>query len=130
MRCCARSATSSSAPRWVQPVGATWSDPSCFRRSTMARTGRPGLSAEQKRELWTRWKNGQSLSDLGRALGKHLGPVFGVVLAKGGIAPPLRKRSRLALTLAEREEVSRGLMAGRSYRQIADQLARAPSTIS
>ena len=96
----------------------------------MARTGRPGLSAEQKRELWTRWKDGQSLSDIGRALGKHPGSVFGVVLAKGGIAPPLRKRSRLALTLAEREEVSRGLMAGRSYRQIADQLGRAPSTIS
>ena len=96
----------------------------------MARTGRPGLSAEQKRELWTRWKDGQSLSDIGRALGKHPGSVFGVVLAKGGIAPSLRKRSRLALTLAEREEVSRGLMAGRSYRQIADQLGRAPSTIS
>jgi IS30 family transposase len=96
----------------------------------MARTGRPGLSAEQKRELWTRWKDGQSLSDIGRALGKHPGSVFGVVLAKGGITPPLRKRSRLSLTLAEREEVSRGLMAGRSFRQIADQLGRAPSTIS
>ncbi|WP_420846860.1 helix-turn-helix domain-containing protein, partial [Microvirga tunisiensis] len=46
----------------------------------MARMGRPGLSAEQKRELWTRWKEGWSLSDIGRALGKHAGSVFGIVL--------------------------------------------------
>ena len=49
----------------------------------MARTGRPGLSAEQKRELWIRWKDGQSLSDIGRALGKHVGSVFGGLQAKG-----------------------------------------------
>ena len=77
----------------------------------MARTGRPGLSVEQKRELWSRWKEGQSLSDIGRALGKHAGSVFGVLLAKGGIAPPLRRRSRLSLTMDEREEISRGLVA-------------------
>ncbi len=96
----------------------------------MARTGRPGLSAEQKRELWVRWKDGQSLSDIGRALGKHAGSVFGVLQAKGGIAPPLRKRSGRALTLEEREEISRGLVAALSLRQIAAQLGRSPSTIS
>lgn len=96
----------------------------------MARTGRPGLSAEQKRELWIRWKDGQSLSDIGRALGKRAGSVFGVLQAKGGIAPPLRKRSACALTLEEREEISRGLVAGLSLRQIAAQLDRSPSTIS
>jgi IS30 family transposase len=96
----------------------------------MARTGRPGLSAEQKRELWIRWKDGQSLSDIGRALGKHAGSVFGVLQAQGGIAPPLRKRSARALTLGEREEISRGLVAGLSLRQIAVQLGRPPSTIS
>ena len=52
----------------------------------MARTGRPGLSQLQKKELWQRWKDGQSLSDIGRALGKHAASVFGVLLAKGGIA--------------------------------------------
>jgi IS30 family transposase len=96
----------------------------------MARTGRPGLSAEQKRELWIQWKDGQSLSDIGRALGKHAGSVFGVLQAKGGIAPPLWQRSARALTLEEREEISRGLVAGLSLRQIAAQLCRSPSTIS
>jgi IS30 family transposase len=96
----------------------------------MARTGRPGLSAEQKRELWARWKDGQSLSDIGRALGKHAGSVFGVLRAKGGIAPPIRKRSRLSLSLEGREEISRALAAGLSLRRIAAQLGRAPSTVS
>ena len=89
----------------------------------MARTGRPGLSAEQKRELWTRWKNGQSPSGIGRALGKHAASVFGVLAAKGGIAPPVRTRSRLSLTAEEREEMSRDLVCGCSLRQIAHGLA-------
>lgn len=96
----------------------------------MARIGRPGLSAEQKRELWARWKAGESLSDIGRALGKHAGSVFGVVLAKGGIAPSPRRRSRLSLTSDEREEISRGLAAEWSSHQIANRLGRSPSTIS
>lgn len=92
--------------------------------------GRPGLSARQKTELWARWKAGESLSDIGRALGKHAGSIHGVVAARGGIAPAERRRSRLALTLAEREEISRGLAAGASIREIALRLNRAPSTIS
>ena len=96
----------------------------------MARMGRPGLSAEQKRELWIRWKEGWSLSDIGCALGNHAGSVFGIVLAKGGIAPPLRKRSRLSLRPEEREEISRGLMAGWPFHQLAAQPGRSPSTIS
>jgi hypothetical protein len=54
---------------------------------TMARTGRSGLSHEQKAELWRRWRAGEPLSDIGRALGKHAGSVFGVVAADGGFAP-------------------------------------------
>lgn len=96
----------------------------------MARTGRPGLSAELKRELWRRWKSGQSLSEIGRCLGKHAGSVFGVLRAKGGIAPVERSRSRRSLTMVEREEISRGLNAGLSFRSIAVQLGRAPSSIS
>lgn len=96
----------------------------------MARLGRPGLSAEQKAELWARWQAGESLSEIGRALGKHAGSIHGVVAAHGGIAPAQRRRSRLALTLTEREEISRGLAAGASIRQIAARLGRAPSTIS
>ncbi|WP_366519075.1 helix-turn-helix domain-containing protein [Natronocella acetinitrilica] len=92
--------------------------------------GRPGLSAGQKAELWARWKAGESLSDIGRALGKHAGSIHGVVAARGGIAPAERRRSRLALTLAEREEISRGLAAGASIREIALRLNRASSTVS
>lgn len=85
----------------------------------MAQMGRSGLSASQKAELWQRWKTGQSLSDIGRALGKHAGSVHGVLSSNGGIAPLDRQRSRLALTLDEREEISRGIAAGLSIRRIA-----------
>ena len=96
----------------------------------MAQLGRPGLSAGQKAELWRRWKNGQSLSDIGRALGKHAGSVHGVISSTGGIAPAARCRSRLALSLAEREEISRGMAVSASMRQIAIMIGRAPSTVS
>jgi len=96
----------------------------------MAQMGRPGLSSEQKEELWTRWRAGQSLSDIGRALGKHAASVFGVLLSKGGIAPTARVRSRLSLSPRDREEISRGLVAGLSMRKIAKQIGRSASTIS
>lgn len=96
----------------------------------MAQMGRPGLSAAQKSELWQRWKQGQSLSEIGRALGKHAGSIHGVVSSNGGFIPPHRRRFRWALTLAEREEISRGLATACSIRQLAVKLGRAPSTIS
>ena len=96
----------------------------------MAHMGRPGLSAAQKADLWQRWKQGQSLSEIGRALGKHAGSIHGVVSSNGGFIPAVRKRSRWALTLAEREEISRGMAMAFSIRQIAATLGRAPSTVS
>jgi IS30 family transposase len=96
----------------------------------MAHMGRPGLSAAQKADLWQRWKQGQSLSEIGRALGKHAGSIHGVLSSNGGFIPPVRKRSRWALTLAEREEISRGMATDASIRQIAATLGRAPSTVS
>ena len=96
----------------------------------MARTGRPGLSHAQKAELWRRWKAGETLSDIGRALGKHAASVFGVVAAKGGFAPVARIRKSGSLSLPEREVISRGLVAGRSYGQLGRHLGRAVSTIS
>jgi IS30 family transposase len=90
--------------------------------------GRPGLSAAQKAELWRRWQAGQSMSDIGRALGRHAGSIHNVALGRGGIAPAIRRRARQALTLAEREDISRGIAAGRSIRRIAEHLARSPST--
>ena len=96
----------------------------------MAQMGRPGLSAVQKAELWARWKNGQSLSEIGRALGKHAASIHGVVATRGGIVPAQRRRSRLALTLAEREEISRGIAANLSVREIAGTIGKAASTVS
>jgi len=91
----------------------------------MARMGRPGLSDAQKAELWRRWKDGQSLSDIGCALGKHAGSVYGVISLHGGIVPAARRRSRLALTLAEREKISRGVAARISIRRMAAGIGRA-----
>jgi len=96
----------------------------------MAQMGRPGMSDGQKKEVWQRWRKGESLSDIGRAVGKHPGSVFGVLKLNGGIAPLNRHRSKLALTLQEREEISRGIAAGTSFRQIARDLSRSPSTVS
>lgn len=96
----------------------------------MAQMGRPGLSPQQKAELWTRWKAGQSLSDIGRGLGKHAASIFGVLVSRGGVAPPNRRRSRLSLSIQDREEISRGLVAGLSMRKISEQLGRSPSTVS
>src|SRR6202166_450828 len=91
---------------------------------------RRGLSAEQKAELWNRWKAGQSLNEIGRALGKDHVVVHFVLARHGGIAPPVRRRSRRALTLAEREDISRGIASGCSMRVIAQHLSRASSTVS
>ena len=88
------------------------------------------MTAGQKAVVWQRWRDGESLSDIGRAIGKHPGSVFGVLKLNGGIVPTSRHRSSLALTLSEREEISRGMAAGLSIRQIAGNLGRSPSTVS
>ena len=91
---------------------------------------RRGLSAEQKAELWKRWKAGQSLNEIGRALGKDHVVIQFVLARHGGIVPPARRRSRRVLTLAEREDISRGIASGCSMRIIAQGLRRPPSTVS
>jgi IS30 family transposase len=88
------------------------------------------MSDAQKREVWHRWRRGQSLSDIGRALGKVPGSIHGVVKANGGYVPADRTRRADSLTLAEREEISRGLAAGMSLRAIAVVLGRPASTVS
>jgi len=88
------------------------------------------LSAQQKKELWCRWRQGQSLSEIGRALGKQPGSIHGILASNGGVSPHVRTRGCRALTLADREEISRGLVEGLSVRAIAERLQRAPSTVS
>jgi len=88
-----------------------------------------GLSAEQKSDVWRRWKLGQTLHEIGRAFGKEHSSIRCLVSRHGGIAPAIRRRALLALTLREREEISRGLASGWSIREIAKCLERAVSTV-
>jgi len=87
------------------------------------------LSLTQKTEVWSRWKSGQSLHEIGRAFGKAHSCIRGLLVPRGGIPPAARRRSRLALTLAEREDISRGIASGWSIREIASSLERAASTV-
>jgi len=80
--------------------------------------------------IWDRWEKGESLNAIARDLGRYHSAVQGALSRTGGIRPAPRRRSWLALSLAEREEISRGIVAGHSIRTIASQLGRAPSTVS
>jgi IS30 family transposase len=96
----------------------------------VAKLGRPGgLSSAGKKELWKRWRAGESISHIARALQKPPGSIHGMLEATGGISPPERQRRRCALTPSEREEISRGLAAGESLRTIATRLGRCASTV-
>jgi IS30 family transposase len=83
-----------------------------------------------EKEVWRRWKAGESFKHIAKALGTARAMPTAVVASCGGIAPRARCRSRLALTVSEREEISRGLEAQRSIREIARHIGRAPSTVS
>lgn len=87
-------------------------------------------SDEQRSELWRLWKAGQSVTAIGRTLGRGSSSIHDLLAVRGGIAPMPRRRSALALSLSEREEISRGLAAGNSIRSIAAGLGRSPSTVS
>jgi len=88
------------------------------------------LSISERDELWSRWRAGQSIAEICRALDRASGTVHGMLSTRGGIAPSARTRSTRTLSLAEREEISRGVSAGASVRSIAAALGRAPSTVS
>jgi IS30 family transposase len=96
----------------------------------MTRARRGKLSAAQRTELWSRWKSGQSLNVIGRALDKDHVVIQFLLARHGGIAPADRRRSPLTLTLTEREDISRGIASGSSIREIAKGLRRAVSTVS
>src|SRR5260221_2035350 len=96
----------------------------------MERRFHRGFAAAEKTELWDRWKRGESLKAIGRAFGKPSSSIYFLVAPHGGIRPAERRRSRLAVTLAEREVISRGVTAHRSARSIAKLLGRSPSTVS
>ena len=87
------------------------------------------FTAAESAEIWDRWRRGEGLKSIGRVFGKTSSSIFAHIRPNGGIRPSPRRRSRLALTLAEREEISRGLVHGHSLRRIACSLGRAPSTV-
>jgi IS30 family transposase len=93
------------------------------------REGR-GFTAAEKKELWDRWQRGGSLKAIGRVFGKPSSSIYYQLAPSGGIRPAPRRRSRLALTLAEREAISRGIVARQSIRSMAHSLGRSPSTVS
>ena len=96
----------------------------------MERRFHRGFTAAEKTELWDRWKHGELLKAIGRAFGKPSSSIYFLVAPHGGFRPAERHRSKLALTLAEREVISRGVTARRSARSIAKLLGRSPSTVS
>jgi IS30 family transposase len=96
----------------------------------MAQGKRDRLSTEQRIDMWRRWKAGESLHEIGRAFGKGHGSIRFLLTQRGGIVPAARRRSLRTLTLAEREDISRGIACGLSIREIANGLQRAASTVS
>src|ERR1700732_3411842 len=115
---------------WSQPVDATLYLKEKRWSVTMDQGFRRGFTAAEKTELWDRWQRGESLKAIGRAFGKQSSSIYFQPSPYGGIRPAPRRRSRLALTPAEREEISRGIAVRRSARSMAGLLGRAPSTVS
>jgi len=83
-----------------------------------------------QQKIFERWFEGESQNSIARSFGRSHSSIQKVLSRTGGLRPRRRKRSRLALTLAEREEISRGIVAGGSIRSIAAKLGRAASTVS
>ena len=89
-----------------------------------------GFSAAEMVVLWDMWQRGESQKAIGRAFGKPSSSIHFQLALFGGIRPEPRRHSSLVLKLAEREEISRGIVAGQSMRSMASMLGRAPSTVS
>jgi IS30 family transposase len=96
----------------------------------MTRRSPINYTESQKALMWERWQKGESLHQIAQLFDRNHTSVQGILARTGGIRPAKRSRSRLALTLAEREEISRSLVAGHTIRSIATSLGRAPSTVS
>ncbi len=97
----------------------------------MEGNARTRFTPKQRAEVWDRWRDGQCIADIARALERrNKSGVYRVLALNGGISPAARRRAPIALALEEREEISRGIAAGRSIRRIAARLGRAPSTVT
>jgi len=103
-----------------------------LKREMLKMKQRPRIyySSEQRNLMWDRWQKGDSMRVIAGLFDRGHSSVQRILSAAGGIRPRQRSRSRLALTLSEREEISRGVSSGQSIRSIAILLGRAPSTVS
>ena len=112
--------------RWMQHTR------SCVSRRSVAMKRRPRIYYTESRKaiMWERWRKGESLQGIAELFDHNHSSIQRILAETGGIQPAQRRRSRLALTLAEREEISRSVAAGQSIRSVATRLGRAPSTIS
>ena len=88
------------------------------------------IGAAESAAIWDRWQRGEALKLIGRAFGRYSSAIFAHLKPTGGIRPAQRRRAARLLSLAEREEISRGLARGASLRSISDGLGRAASTVS
>lgn len=96
----------------------------------MKRRTRICYTEEQKSQMWDRWQKGETLHSIAKLFDRGHSAISGILSLTGGIRPQKRSRSRLSLTLSEREDISRGIVSGFSIRTIATHLDRSPSTIS
>ena len=96
----------------------------------MKQRARIYYTEHQKALMWERWQKGESLQQIAQLFDRNHSSIQRILAETGGIRPAQRSRSRMALTLAEREEISRAVVAGHSMRSMATSLGRAPSTIS
>src|SRR5918998_6349722 len=91
---------------------------------------RTEVAAIRRAEVWTGWARGESIKGMARGLGVSATAVRHILRRRGGLVPAVRHRAARVLSSDEREDISRALATGRSLRQIARELGRAPSTIS
>src|ERR1700687_5308727 len=97
----------------------------------MEGNARTWFTPKQKAELWERWRSGQCVADIARALERrNKSGVYQVLALNGGIAPAPRRRALVTLRLEERKDISRGIAAGRPIQRIPQNLRRSPSTVS
>jgi len=101
-----------------------------MERERRSSGSRRGFSVLEQEEVWDRWSSGQSLRSIGRVFDKPSSSIYFLLSPHGGMRPAPRRRSERALSLAEREEISRGLAANQSCRSLAKALGRSPSTVS
>ena len=85
------------------------------------------FSAAQRADIWNRWQRGESMSSIGRLFERQSSSIYPILSRSGGIRPPTRTRAQVALSLSEREEISRGVASQQSMRCMARRLKRAPS---